>query len=233
MIVVLANMLLLKRPNRMQSSEKPYPWNITTSTPSGPVHISAAPGPSTGICGRSESANTQNRARQDNSSPSGKKARETKLAGPCKTPASQSLLQAAHALEQQESNLNALEARQESQNSYLKEELDRLRQEIAGMKRRNTHLEKTVEDLRSSRQAEMEEALLRQIHKRLNDSDELYKERFKELKHEVDEMKIKETTEIKPGLESVQKRVELLERFFKKLSAFDLLEKLQVEDANG
>ncbi|KAL2836225.1 hypothetical protein BJX68DRAFT_250936 [Aspergillus pseudodeflectus] len=218
----------------MQSSEKPYPWNITTSTPSGPVHISAATGLSTDIGRPSELANTQYRAaRQENSSPSGKKARETKLAEPCKPPASQSLLQAAHALQQQESNLNALEARQESQNSYLKEELDRLRQEIAGMKRRNTHLEKTVEDLRSSRQAEMEEALLRQIHKRLNDSDELYKERFNEVKHEVDEMKIKETTEIKPGLESVQKRVELLERFFKKLSAFDLLEKLQVEDANG
>ncbi|KAL3451089.1 hypothetical protein BJX65DRAFT_234522 [Aspergillus insuetus] len=216
----------------MQSSEKPYPWNITACTPSGPFHISAPAGSSTDIGGPSGSATTRSRAPlQENSSPSGKKARETGLAGKSMTTASQTLFQAAHALQQHESNLNLLEARHESQNSYLKEELDRLRQEIAGMKRRNSHLEKTVEDLKSSRQAETEEALLGRIHERLNDNEELYKERFKEIKHEVTDMKTKEITDIKPGLESVQKRVELLERFFKKLSVFDLLQKFQVEDA--
>ncbi|KAL2799463.1 hypothetical protein BJX66DRAFT_292960 [Aspergillus keveii] len=139
------------RPDGMQSSEKPYPWNITASTPSGSFRISAAAGSLTDIGGPSGSVTTRRRAhRQGNSSPSGKKACETGLAGQSRTPASQTLLQAAHALQQHESNLNLLEARHESQNSYLKEELDRLRQEIAGMKRRNTHLEKIVEDLKSS-----------------------------------------------------------------------------------
>ncbi|KAJ0414345.1 hypothetical protein BJY00DRAFT_32933 [Aspergillus carlsbadensis] len=206
----------------MQPSEKP------------PVHVLAATGSSTDIGHPSKLADAQNRAaHQDNSSPSGKKTLETKLAERSMTPASQNLLQAAHALQQQESNLNVLEARQESQNSYLKEEIDRLRQEIAGMKRRNTQLEKAVEDLRSSSQADMEEAMLRRIHKRLNDHEELYKQRFKHLMHEVDGIKTKDMTDIRRKLESVQKRVDLHERFFKNVSAFDLLEKLQAEDANA
>jgi hypothetical protein len=72
--------------------------------------------------------------------------------------------------------------------------------------------------------------LLGRIHKYLDETEELYKERFKEIKHDVTDMKTKEIADIKPGLESVQKRVELLERFFKKLSAFELLQKFQVED---
>ncbi|KAL3464643.1 hypothetical protein BJX64DRAFT_254021, partial [Aspergillus heterothallicus] len=102
--------------------------------------------------------------------------------------------------------------------------MDRMRQEIARMKqneRRYMKLEKTVEDLISSRRAEADEAILREVQKRLDDSQKGYAE----IKRMVDELAGNNDSEIQVELESLQKRVESLEGL-KSVSAFDMLQRL-------
>ncbi|KAL2837713.1 hypothetical protein BJY01DRAFT_41154 [Aspergillus pseudoustus] len=226
-----------------QIPKKPFRWDITTPTSCGPTHIPEANGSLADSGGTGRSAVARNKdAYQHNNTPSGSRSRNTDLGGKCMTPAAQNLLRAAQAIEQHETDLKAIHVRQETQISFLKEELERMRQEIARMKQaegKYARLERRVEEVRSSRRAEADEELLRQVQKRLDDNEESYNdikgtvradlELLRKRMESVEGLASKGERDNKANLKTLLQRVEALEGLASKEKddIKDILESLQ------